>query len=123
MITQEEIKNLKKFQYAISEVAEMFDVNTSLLRFWEKEFPQIKPHKNAKGNRYYRKEDILLIYRIYQVVKVEGHTLEGAKNALKSSKGKVEVTTETPTPKRDNKKIISDLKSIREKLVALYLEL
>lgn len=121
MISQNEIQNLKKFQYSISEVAEMFGVNTSLLRFWEKEFPQIKPHKNAKGNRYYRKEDISLIYKIYQVVKIEGHTLDGAKNVLKSGKSKLEETPKNQSI--NNMEVKNDLKSIREKLVALYLEL
>lgn len=58
-----------KLYYSISEVAKMFDVNESLLRFWEKEFPIIKPKKNAKGSRQYRKEDIENIRLIYHLVK------------------------------------------------------
>jgi DNA-binding transcriptional MerR regulator len=59
-------------------------VNTSLIRFWEKEFPSVNPKKNQKGNRRFTAENILELQRIYILVKQEGHTLEGAKKALKS---------------------------------------
>ena len=72
-----------KLYYSISEVAKMFDVNESLLRFWEKEFPIIKPKKNAKGTRQYRKEDIENIRLIYHLVKEKGMTLLGARQKLK----------------------------------------
>ena len=71
-----------KLYYSISEVAEMFDVNESLLRFWEKEFPQIKPRKTSGGTRQYRKEDIETIKLIYHLVKEKGYTLDGARIAL-----------------------------------------
>jgi len=76
----------EKLYYTIGEVAKAFDVNTSLLRFWEKEFSIIKPKKNAKGNRFFSKEDVKNIELIYHLVKEKGYTLEGAKVHLKSQK-------------------------------------
>ena len=74
---------IEKIYYSISEVAEMFDVNASLLRFWVKEFPQLQPRKNSKGHRMYSKNDIVLFKKIHELVRVQGFTLEGAKNALR----------------------------------------
>ena len=74
---------IEKIYFSISEVADMFDVNASLLRFWEKEFPQLQPRKNSKGNRMYSKKDIELFKKIHELVRVQGFTLEGAKNALR----------------------------------------
>lgn len=75
---------IEKIYFSIGEVAEMFQVNASLLRFWEKEFPQLQPRKNTRGNRMYSKKDIDLFTQIHQLVREKGYTLEGAKNALKS---------------------------------------
>ena len=77
----------EKLYYTIGEVAKAFDVNTSLIRFWEKEFTIIKPKKNAKGNRYFTKQDVENLELIYHLVKERGYTLDGAKVHLKS-KGK-----------------------------------
>ncbi len=74
---------LQKLYYSMGEVSEMFDVNASLIRFWEKEFSIIKPKKNKKGNRLFTQKDIKNFQLIYQLVKVEGYTLEGAKQQLK----------------------------------------
>jgi DNA-binding transcriptional MerR regulator len=79
-------KETLKLYYSIGEVAEMFNVNTSLIRFWEKEFDIIKPKKNKKGNRMFTKEDVDNFHIIYHLVKEKGYTLEGAKNKLKQSK-------------------------------------
>jgi len=76
----------EKRYYAIGEVAEAFKVNTSLIRFWEKEFDVIKPKKNAKGNRKFTPEDIKNLGLIYHLVKERGFTLEGAKTHLKEEK-------------------------------------
>lgn len=73
---------IKKIYYSISEVAEMFDVNTSLIRFWEKEFDILQPTKNKKGNRLFTQEDVEHIYLIYHLVKERGFTLEGARRQL-----------------------------------------
>ena len=64
----------------------MFDVNTSLIRFWEKEFDIIKPKKNKKGNRFFTKQDIKNLQLIYHLVKERGMTLSGAKKKLKDNK-------------------------------------
>ncbi|MCC8144084.1 MAG: MerR family transcriptional regulator, partial [Tannerellaceae bacterium] len=68
---------IQKLYYSISEVAHMFDVNESTLRFWEKEFDIINPRKNAKGSRFYKQEDIEAVRLIYNIVKERGMTLAG----------------------------------------------
>ncbi|QNJ96996.1 MerR family transcriptional regulator [Constantimarinum furrinae] len=78
----------EKLYYSIGEVAEAFDVNTSLIRFWEKEFDVLKPKKNAKGNRKFTPTDIKNLELIYHLVKERGFTLEGAKIHLKENKQK-----------------------------------
>ena len=78
-----------KLYYTIGEVAEMFNVNTSLIRFWEKEFDVIKPKKNKKGNRLFTPEDIANFKVIYNLVKEQGLTLEGAKKYLKDNRKSV----------------------------------
>lgn len=76
----------EKRYYGIGEVAKAFDVNTSLIRFWEKEFDILKPKKNAKGNRKFTPEDITNLKFIFHLVKERGFTLEGAKTHLKEGK-------------------------------------
>ncbi len=71
-----------KLYYSIGEVAKAFNVNTSLIRYWEQEFPIIKPKKNKKGNRYFTPEDIKNLKMIYHLVKEKGYTLDGARIAL-----------------------------------------
>lgn len=75
-----------KLYYSIGEVSKMFKVNTSLIRFWEKEFEIIKPKKNKKGNRLFTKGDIDNFHIIFHLVKERGYTLEGAKKKLKDNK-------------------------------------
>ena len=77
-----------KLYYGIGEVANAFNVNTSLIRFWEKEFDVLKPKKNAKGNRKFTPEDIKNLKLSYHLVKERGYTLEGAKKHLKTNKKK-----------------------------------
>ncbi len=77
---------LTKVYYSIGEVAKMFDVNTSLIRFWEKEFDVIKPQKNKKGNRLFTKADVENFHLIYHLVKERGFKLQGAKDKLKGNK-------------------------------------
>ena len=101
-------KDLKMY-YSISEVAKMFNVNESLLRYWEKEFPIIAPRKAGGNVRQYRKEDIENIRLVYHMVKVKGMTLQGAKQRLKANKEKTIQTAE----------IVDRLKQIREELVNL----
>lgn len=83
---KEKDKEELKLYYTIGEVADKFGVNTSLIRFWEKEFEIIKPKKNKKGNRLFTKEDLDNFYIIYHLVKERGYTLEGAKKKLKQNK-------------------------------------
>lgn len=77
---------LNKLYYSIGEVAEMFDVNTSLIRYWEKEFDIIQPQKNKKGNRYFTPDDIKNLKLIYHLVKEKGMTLRGAQQTLSENK-------------------------------------
>lgn len=76
----------EKLYYKIGEVSEMLDVNPSLIRFWEKEFSTIKPKKNRRGNRVFTARDIEELKKIYNLVKEQGHTLDGARRILKNNK-------------------------------------
>ncbi|MGX1931120.1 MerR family transcriptional regulator [Flagellimonas sp. 2504JD4-2] len=78
----------EKRYYGIGEVAKAFGVNTSLIRFWEKEFDVLQPKKNAKGNRKFTPQDVKNLQFIYHLVKERGFTLEGAKIHLKEEKQK-----------------------------------
>jgi DNA-binding transcriptional MerR regulator len=102
----------EKMFYSIKEVADQFDVNQSLLRYWEKEFPTLKPVKTEKGTRQYRKEDIDEIRLIHYLVKEKGMTLPGAKQKLKENRDAVVHTEE----------IIDRLKNIRAELLKLKTE-
>ena len=105
-------KNLKLF-YSISEVAQMFNVSETLLRFWEKEFTNIKPTKAGRGIRQYTKEDIDEVRRVYHLVKERGMTLEGARKTLRHSAPGIDTKME----------VIDRLKSIRDELQAINREL
>ncbi len=76
----------KKLYYSIGEVAEMFNVNTSLIRYWEKTFDIIKPKKNKKGNRLFTPKDIENFHLIYHLVKERGMTLKGAKQKISQNR-------------------------------------
>ena len=106
-------KPTEKLFYKIGEVADMFAVNVSLIRFWEKEFEILKPKKNNKGNRMFTKNDVDNLIIIYHLVKERGFTLEGAKQKLKENKGDT----------IDNIEIVNHLKDIRNFLVKLREEL
>jgi DNA-binding transcriptional MerR regulator len=106
---------LTKLYYSIGEVASIFDVNTSLIRFWEKEFTQIQPKKNKKGERLFTVKDIELFNKIYQLVKGEGYTLDGAKKALKSKT----VVVKTVNNTTDHTELIEKLEKIKAQLLQL----
>lgn len=91
------------------EVADMFGVNTSLIRFWEKEFDVIKPHKNKKGNRQFTKADIDNFHLIYHLVKEKGMTLKGAQMKLRENKAETETNFE----------VVKRLKAIKEELLQI----
>lgn len=100
---------VEKLYYSIGEVAKMFDVNTSLIRFWEKEFDIIKPKKNKKGNRLFTKKDIDNFHIIYHLVKEKGMTLRGAKKKMKENREDTE----------HNFEIVRSLETIKEMLTDL----
>lgn len=102
-----------KVYYSIGEVADMFGVNASLIRFWEKEFDIIKPHKNKKGNRQFTKADIDNFHLIFHLVKEKGMTLKGAQMKLSDSKESTEANFE----------VVKRLKSIREELILIKSQL
>lgn len=103
----------EKRYYNIGEVAKAFNVNTSLIRFWEKEFDVIKPKKNAKGNRKFTPEDIKNLQFIYHLVKERGFTLDGAKTHLKEDKQQA----------LSNFEIINKLEGIKAQLIKIKTQL
>ena len=98
-----------KRYYSIGEIAKAFDVNASLIRFWDKEFDILKPKKNAKGNRMFTPEDVKNLQLIYHLVKERGFTLEGAKTHLKEGQKKT----------LDKFEIISKLETIKAQLTTI----
>ena len=98
---------VEKILFSIGEVSEMFGVNTSNIRFWENEFDILKPHKNAKGNRMFTKDDIENLKIIYHLLKEKGMTIKGAQKKLKENK---EDTIE-------NFEVVKKLQEIRQMLV------
>jgi len=99
----------ERLYYNIGEVATAFGVNTSLIRFWEKEFDVLKPKKNAKGNRKFTPQDIKNLELIYHLVKERGFTLDGAKIHLKENKQKT----------LDQFEIIRKLESVKAELLKI----
>jgi len=99
----------EKRYYKIGEVANAFHVNTSLVRFWEKEFDIIKPKKNAKGNRLFTPDDISNFKLIFNLVKERGFTLEGAKQKLKKN----------PDATIFNHEIITRLEAVKAELLKI----
>ncbi|WP_166387849.1 MULTISPECIES: MerR family transcriptional regulator [unclassified Polaribacter] len=99
----------EKRYYKIGEVAKAFEVNTSLVRFWEKEFDIIKPKKNAKGNRLFTQDDIKNFKLIFNLVKERGFTLEGAKQKLKKD----------PEGIVQNHEIITRLEGVKAELIKI----
>ncbi len=99
----------EKRYYGIGEVARAFDVNTSLIRFWEKEFDVIQPKKNAKGNRKFTPKDIKNLQLIYHLVKERGFTLEGAKTHLREERQKT----------LSNFEIIQKLERVKTELIKI----
>jgi DNA-binding transcriptional MerR regulator len=126
-----DLKALTKLYYSIGEVADFFNVNPSLIRFWEKEFNLIQPKKSKKGNRMFTPKDIETFNKIYHLVKIKGYTLEGARKILKDRKQFKELvldqSIENPTPSNVSKtvevikptEVIEKLEGIKERLLAL----
>ncbi len=110
-----DIQQLSKLYYSIGEVAELLNVNASLLRFWEKEFQFEISKKNAKGNRLFSVKEIEKINRIYHFVKIEGYTLDGAKKALRSKSVPI-ITAENTL---DHSAVLRKLEHIKARLIQL----
>lgn len=104
---------LTKLYYAIGEVADMFGVNTSLIRFWEKEFDIITPKKNKKGNRLFTPKDIQNFNKIYHLVKVQGFTLDGARKTLKNN------TVVQSEPVSVESDVVEKLEEIKRRLLKM----
>lgn len=102
-----------KLYYTIGEVSKMFNVNASLIRFWEKEFSIIKPKKNKKGNRLFTKKDIDNLTLIHHLVKEKGYTLDGARKKMREKKDE----------NLDEVEMLKSLKKIRAFLESLKSEL
>jgi DNA-binding transcriptional MerR regulator len=102
-----------KRYYSMGEISKAFNVNASLIRFWDSEFDVLKPKKNAKGNRMFTPEDVKNFQLIYHLVKERGFTLEGAKTHLKEGQKKV----------LDKFEIIRKLEKIKTELLNIKLEL
>lgn len=98
--------NIKKY-YAIGEVAQLLHVSTSLIRFWEKKISSLQPHKNKQGTRRYTQADVVQLKTIYQLVKEQGYTLQGAREAMKHNGSKLQ----------SNADILRVLKNLRDFLV------
>jgi merR family transcriptional regulator protein len=104
-----EINLPDKLYYSIGEVAKGFGVNTSLIRFWEKEFAIISPRKSTTGSRKFTPEDVKKLQLIYHLVKEKGFTLEGARQRLKEENQKT----------LSNYDLISKLQHIKQTLIAI----
>ena len=103
--------SLTKRYYSIGEVAELMNVKTSVLRFWEESFKQLNPRKSGGGNRLYTVKDIEIIEKIYHLVKDQKYTLDGAEKALDQS----EVSLDSDKVKHIEQK----LKRVQKKLKGL----
>lgn len=109
----EETSKTNKLYYSIKEVAEMIGENESLLRYWEKEFPSIRPKKTGRNIRQYTQEDIDNIRLIYSLVKEKGMTLAGARQKLKQN----------PHTLRQTGEIIQRLNAVKAELLKMRKEL
>lgn len=105
----------EKLYYRIGEVAEMFNVNASLIRYWESEFSVLRPRKSTKGNRMFTQRDLRYLRMIYQLVKVQGYTLQGAKDALKKDFDQLERKTTVLMTLEKTKEFLLELDKELEK--------
>ncbi|MDE0470596.1 MAG: MerR family transcriptional regulator [Ekhidna sp.] len=106
-------KEIEKKYYTIGEVADELNVATSLIRFWESEFDNIKPKKNRKGNRQFTREDLQNVKFIYHLVKEKGYTLQGARDYIANG----------GTDNSNQMEAIEKLKSLRRFLVKIRQQL
>jgi DNA-binding transcriptional MerR regulator len=100
-------REISKMYYTMGEVSAMFDVNQSLLRFYEKEFEVLQPKKNKKGNRYFTAEDIENLKVIFHLIRDKGYTLNGARDYLRNNN----------TGAKDTQRVIDSLENIKKFLL------
>jgi DNA-binding transcriptional MerR regulator len=100
-------RDISKLYYTMGEVSAMFDVNASLIRFYEKEFEVLQPKKNKKGNRLFTPEDIENLKIIFHLIKDKGYTLNGAKDHLKQNMHDV----------KDSQRVIASLENLKKFLL------
>jgi DNA-binding transcriptional MerR regulator len=103
-------RKIEKVYYTMGEVAALFEVNPSLIRFWEKEFDILKPAKNKKGNRLFTKQDLDNLRIIYHLVKERGFTLQGAREKLKNNRDDVARNVEIIDSLQDIKSFLLEIK-------------
>ncbi len=100
-------RDINKRYYTMGEVTEMFNVNASQIRFYEKEFEILQPKKNKKGNRLFTPEDVENLKVIFHLVKDKGFTLQGAREYLKNNKSEI----------KENQKVIDSLERLKQFLL------
>ena len=101
----------KKLYYPIGEVAGWFNVNTSLIRYWEKEFKQLQPRKTRKGDRLFRAQDIEFLKQIYFLLREKKYSIDGAKTYLKNNKEKANKDLSLMTNLKEIKNFLISLKA------------
>jgi len=102
-------RDINKLYYTMGEVTEMFDVNASQIRFYEREFDVIQPKKNKKGNRLFTPDDIANLKIIFNLVKDKGYTLQGARDYLRSNKNEA----------RENQRVVDSLEKLKKFLIEI----
>lgn len=115
-------KTIERIYWTIGEVAEQLGVNTSLLRYWEKEFGVLRPKRTGKGDRLYTKDDIAKIKEIQVLLKEKGFTIQGAKDQLRATKRVMEPTAKPPAPGLSEAtvhEVIERLQRVRDELVMM----
>ncbi|MFM6975401.1 MAG: MerR family transcriptional regulator [Sphingobacteriaceae bacterium] len=106
-------REINKLYYSMGDITEMFGVNASQIRFYEKEFDIIQPKKNKKGNRLFSAEDVENFKVIFHLVKEKGFTLQGAKEHLKGNKNEV----------KENQRVIDSLEKLKKFLLEVQEQL
>jgi len=111
---------IKKLYYSIGEVSELVNLKQYVLRYWETEFPMLRPQKNRAGNRKYRKKDIDLVLRIKNLLYNKKYTIAGAREKLRrEQKGDIDIKTESNVHSNEYKKLLSSIKIELQEILEL----
>lgn len=111
---------IEKKYFSITEISDQLGLTASQLRYWEKEFTQLKPRTNARGKRFYNAADIEVIEQIRWLVKDQGYTIEGARKAMRKRKEVAAMmAVETTTPSLNRDELLQRLQDIRQKLLRI----